>query len=305
MYYEVIPCKLFRQDCGILTYSAPDDPAITKKLKIGSIVRIPLGRQTVTGIVHQTVKSVDFPTKPIFSLLYDTPLPEHLVKSIKWLSDYYLAPLPQVAAMFLPTGIEKHRRGRVQGDNDDGHAGHVREKVDQIPLNPAQLRALQHLKTCQNTTKLLHGITGSGKTNIYLVLTKAALESGKSVILLVPEIALTSQLVQNFNQFTPEILHSRLTESERHQIWERILKNPAPQVIIGARSALFAPVRDLGLILIDEAHESAYYQENTPKYSAIRLASYMAHAANATAVLGSATPSVTDYYLAKNQNSYT
>ena len=298
MYYEVIPCKLFRQDCGVLTYSAPKDPELAKQLQPGSIVRVPLGRQTVTGIVWQIVKDPGFPTKPITALLYDTPLPKHLLDSIKWLGDYYLAPLPQVASLVLPTGIEKQRRKCPYEQCNN-------KKVAQIPLNSHQRSALQHLKDCQSTTKLLHGITGSGKTNIYLELTKETLKNHQSVILLVPEIALTSQLVQNFQPFSPKILHSRLTESERHQIWEQILANTKtnPEVIIGARSALFAPVKNLGLILIDEAHESAYYQENTPKYSAIRLASHLAKTANATCILGSATPNVTDYYLAKKQNA--
>lgn len=320
MYYEVIPCKIFRQDCGILTYSSPT------KLKPGSIVRIPLGRQEVTGIVYRAIKTVDFPTKPITKLLYDTPLPRHLTESLKWLSDYYLAPLPQVAALALPVGIEKRRRGTVQRDatnfalsedcvrptgstlaksaRNDGPDERVEESAKcSIPLNHAQRSALRCLRECPSTTKLLLGITGSGKTNIYLELTKEILKNNRSVILLVPEIALTSQLVQNFKQFNPKILHSRLTESERHQIWEQILTANSPEVIIGARSALFAPVKDLGLILIDEAHEPAYYQENTPKYSAIRLASYMAKIGNATCILGSATPNVTDYYLAQKSDA--
>ncbi len=146
----------------------------------------------------------------------------------------------------------------------------------------------------------MHGITGSGKTNIYIELAKQTLANNQSIIILVPEIALTSQLVRNFQtHFTNVILlHSAQTEAVRHHLWQKSLQSNAPQVVIGPRSALFAPVRNLGLIIIDEAHEPAYHQDQNPKYSALRLATIMAKT-----VLGSATPLVADYYLCKQHNA--
>ena len=294
MFYEVIPIKLFRQDSGTLTYSSD------LNLRPGHIVSIPLGKTSTTGIVLKKVAKVNFKTKPITKILFDEPLPPHLLKSIVWLSEYYLTPLPTVAKLALPTGIGKKRR-------DTSKISTAAEYIaPDFPLNPAQKQALAELSAIEGNTKLLHGITGSGKTNIYLKLTSDSLAAGRSTILLVPEIALTSQLVQIFSTtFHRQIIliHSRQTEAERQRIWESILTATEPLVIVGPRSALFAPVKNLGLIIVDEAHESTYFQENPPRYSALRLASFMASAANATCLLGTATPLISDYYLAKTKNS--
>ena len=175
-----------------------------------------------------------------------------------------------------------------------------------IPLNPAQKKALQALQKAPGATKLLFGVTGSGKTNIYLKMAASALSEQKSVILLVPEIALTGQLVQVFKEYfggRVVLLHSRQTEAERHLIFSGILDSEDPLIIVGPRSALFAPVNNLGLIIIDEEHESTYHQDNAPKYSAIRVASFIAKTANASLILGSATPDISDFYIATKQNA--
>jgi len=179
-------------------------------------------------------------------------------------------------------------------------------KLPLIPLNSAQKTALQSLQNAPGPTRLLRGVTGSGKTNIYLRMAADALNRQKSVILLVPEIALTSQLVQIFEQTFGErvlLIHSAQTMTERRRIWLQILTSDAPQIVIGPRSALLAPLNNLGLIIIDEAHESAYYQENTPRYAATRLASFIASTLKIPCILGTATPNLTDYYLAKTKNS--
>ena len=176
----------------------------------------------------------------------------------------------------------------------------------EIRLNAAQKIALEGLQKGPGATKLLFGVTGSGKTNIYLKMALNALQRHLSTILLVPEIALTGQLVRVFGEVFGEkvvVIHSGLTEAERHLIFEQILMAEEPLIAVGARSALFAPVGGLGLVIIDEEHEGTYYQENSPKYSVIRVASYMAGRAGASLVLGSATPSVEDYYLASRQGA--
>ena len=176
----------------------------------------------------------------------------------------------------------------------------------QIQLNHAQKNALQGLQKAVGTTKLLFGVTGSGKTNIYLKMAENALKRHSSTILLVPEIALTGQLVRVFQEIFGDkvvLIHSGQTEAERHLVFERILASDEPLIVVGPRSALFAPVNRLGLIIIDEEHEGTYFQENAPKYSAIRVASFMAKSAGASLVLGSATPTVDDYYLASRQEA--
>lgn len=295
MYYEVIPIRVFREDSGFLTYSSD------LELAPGTIVEMPLGRTKTFGIVAKKVSAVNFSTKPITRVLYNMPLPSHILKSIIWLSKYYLVPLPQAANLFLPTGLGKIRRSQKNTDS----LTHT-QKSSHILLNNAQKRALKELKSISTNTKLLHGVTGSGKTNVYLSLAKSEVMNQKSVILLVPEIALTSQLVEVFQSVFGDsitLIHSRQTEAERHRIWESIINSKSPQIIIGPRSALLSPVQNLGLIIIDEAHESTYSQENNPKYSALRLASFMASTLKISCIYGTATPLVSDYHLAKSHNS--
>lgn len=310
MFYEVIPAKLIGQShVDVLTYSSEEN------LKPGNLVLIPLRSSKIPGVVVKKVEQPEFKVKPIEKLLYNEPLPSHLFKSIFWLSDYYPNPLPSVASAILPNGLEKTRRNIVSKSRHvrgfETKLGSFRpdfssEEKSQILLNPAQKQALERIENTKTATKLLFGVTGSGKTNIYLKLAENALKAHRSVILLVPEIALTSQLVQVFEQTFKNnivLLHSRQTDRERHQIWEKVLRSEQPEIIIGPRSALFAPIRDLGLIIIDEAHESSYYQENTPKYSSTRLASQIASTLKIPCILGTATPLVSDYYLAKKMNA--
>lgn len=288
-YYLIAPAQTFHNTDSLLTYESE------QKLEIGQIVTIPLGKKTAIGIVMQECEKPDFATKPITSVLYPEALPQKLTKALNWLADYYRAPMSSVIQAALPRGITKKRRDKAE------KLPEIEKKTDN-PLNSAQQQAIKAIEESNSRTTLLHGITGSGKTNIYIELTKHALEKNRSVILLVPEIALTSQLVHNFRAHFDNIylLHSEQSESLRHQIWEKILKSKAPSVIIGPRSALFAPVHNLGLIIIDEAHEPSYIQEQNPKYSALRLAPQLSKT-----VLGSATPLVQDYYICKAHKAIT
>ena len=285
-YYLIAPAKTFHSSDNLLTYSSET------LLKIGQIVEIPLGRQSTIGIVVKNTTQPDFDTKSITKIIYEQPLPKKLVDALFWLSSYYRCPLSTVIQAALPRGITKNRRGKLL------EAPNI-TPIDN-PLNSAQRAAIRAIEENPANTILLHGITGSGKTNIYIELCARTLAKNQSVILLVPEIALTSQLVRNFQQHFKNItlLHSNLTESLRHQLWEKILTDNQPQIIIGPRSALFAPVQDLGLIIIDEAHEPAYHQEQNPKYSASLLAGKLAKT-----VLGTATPLISDYYLCKSHNA--
>ena len=183
----------------------------------------------------------------------------------------------------------------------------VQDKLDpDIPLNPAQKMALEGLQKAPGATKLLFGLTGSGKTNIYLKMALDAFKRQQSTIVLVPEIALTGQLVRVFRQVFGEnvvLIHSKQTEAERHLIFDSLLFNEEPKIVIGPRSALFAPLSNLGLIAIDEEHETSYYQENAPKYSAVRVASFLARELKIDCILGSATPEIADFYLASKLGS--
>lgn len=313
MFFEVIPTAVYRSGGGALTYRS-DQPLLP-----GHLVLIPLGKRSVLGIVLKRVKKADFPTKPITKLLHHQPLPHHLLKSILWLSDYYLSPLPSVANLVLPAGLLSRNAFKAIPSRESKE--YLPHTSSHIALNTHQKSALKALENASGTTRLLQGVTGSGKTNIYLKLTEKALKRQKSVILLVPEIALTSQLVQIFKQTFGDrivLMHSNQTLVERRNTWLNILdegmrerrvenqkdsSSQKPLIVIGPRSALFAPLSNLGLIIIDEAHESAYYQENTPHYSAPRLASFIAKTLDIPCIEGTATPSIVDYHLAKTHHS--
>ncbi len=155
-----------------------------------------------------------------------------------------------------------------------------------------------------NTFKpyLLHGVTGSGKTEVYMQLIKKALDLNKQCIVLVPEISLTPQLVSTFKRrfgSSIAILHSRLSDGEKYDEWRKVERKEV-SIVIGARSAIFAPFTDLGLIVIDEEHSSTYKQENNPLYHAIDIALYRGKTYNCPVVLGSATPTIESYTRAKN-----
>src|SRR5581483_9285107 len=151
-------------------------------------------------------------------------------------------------------------------------------------------------------TVLLFGVTASGKTEVYLDAIAHTLAAGRSAIVLVPEIALTAQVVDVFTGRFGEqvaVLHSKLSEGERHDEWRRMQAGQA-RIVVGARSAIFAPVENVGLIVVDEEHEASYKQENTPRYNAKDLAAERARLSGATLVLGSATPSLESYFASEN-----
>ncbi len=179
------------------------------------------------------------------------------------------------------------------------------EKADSLPtLTPEQETAYAGLcELCAQGkagAALLHGVTGSGKTVVYIRLIHRVLEQGKSAIMLVPEIALTPQMLETFSSYFGEqiaVLHSSLSVSERYDEWKRV-RNGSARLVIGTRSAIFAPTENLGLIIIDEEQEESYKSENAPRYHAKDIAKYRCAADNALLLLGSATPDVTSRYLA-------
>ena len=199
----------------------------------------------------------------------------------------------------------------IREEPADFHISHVRARPSpfQFEFNPAQKDALEKIVQGVAGDKfagmLMHGVTGSGKTAVYLAGMRAVLEAGRSAILLVPEIGLTPAVAADLHQvFGDEvaILHSALTHAERAEQWHRIRRGEA-RMVVGTRSAVFAPVPDLALIIVDEEHDSSYKQEETPRYHARDVAVVRAKMADAVVVLGSATPSLESYFNAK-KNKY-
>lgn len=194
--------------------------------------------------------------------------------------------------------------------------GFVRKEVEKVSRNPfvhkigvksVDLELTNEQQLAYNSIKnsgeyLLYGITGSGKTEIYMQLIEKMLKQGKSSIMLVPEISLTPQTIDRFiARFGEEeiaVLHSKLSTGERFDEWNKI-KDGKAKIIIGARSAIFAPAQNLGLIVIDEEHDESYQSEASPRYDSIEVAEYLCNKFNIPLVLGSATPSMREFYKAK------
>ena len=170
-----------------------------------------------------------------------------------------------------------------------------------VVLTPAQNKALASINSTDKTVTLIHGVTGSGKTEVYMQLIKQAIQAGKTAIMLVPEISLTPQMFKQlrgrFNELCA-IIHSGLSAGERFDEWSRLRSGEA-KIAIGARSAIFAPLENLGVIIIDEEHDGSYESESTPRYSTIDIAQIRSKYNGCKLVLGSATPSITTYMLAK------
>lgn len=196
----------------------------------------------------------------------------------------------------------------------------IEEKVERNPFLNKDIKPTKKLKLTEeqqnafnkidetinnneNKEFLLYGVTGSGKTEIYLQLIEKITQKNKTAIVLVPEISLTPQMVERFiarfGQEKIAVLHSKLSIGERYDQWNKI-KNGECKIVIGARSAIFAPIQNLGLIIIDEEHDSSYKSETNPRYNAKELAGYMAKKNNIPLVLGSATPDISTYYKAEN-----
>ncbi|MBI5402339.1 MAG: primosomal protein N' [Ignavibacteriae bacterium] len=191
---------------------------------------------------------------------------------------------------------------RVSRDHPEVYS----EEYNSVILNEEQEKVLDEIKSGLNSEEfspyLLHGITGSGKTEVYISAIREVLKRNKTAIVLVPEISLTPQLIYRFRQNFGEkigVIHSKLSEGERFDSFEKI-KNGDYKIIIGARSALFAPVRNIGIIVVDEEHDSSYKQENSPRYNARDAAIIRAKMNNAVVLLGSATPSLESYFNAQN-----
>lgn len=291
-YYEVAPNQIIRSESAIFTYASD------RELLPGQLVTIEVGSKILLGVVIRQVGKPVYATKMILSVLDVRPLPMPLVHLASWMSEYYATHLAAVLQTILPSGIQKSRRPRLAQAREQ-----IRSRTNFV-LTGEQQTAIRTIGEMVPGSALLHGVTGSGKTQIYIELAKRTLARGKSAIILVPEIALTSQLLDEINTVFTDVIvtHSRQTEAQRHLAWRDALSAAAPRVAIGPRSALFLPLDQVGLIIIDEAHEPSFKQEQSPRYSALRAASVLASQHGAKLILGSATPAVADYYLAERSH---
>ncbi len=222
--------------------------------------------------------------------------------------------LKEVGECELAPLCEKFGRGAINSLSDKGAVEIQARKITRNPfgglsgggekktLTPAQLSALESIESSDKQIHLIHGVTGSGKTEIYLNVIDGQLRRGKTAIFLVPEISLTPQMLSQLrSRFggAAAILHSGLSAGERFDEWWRLRSGEA-KIAVGARSAVFAPLENIGAIIIDEEHDSSYISESAPRYSTFEIAEMRARYNGAKLVLGSATPSVETYVRAKD-----
>ena len=276
-------------------YSVP--PELTETAVPGAEVRCPFGPRERRGFIVERMDTADRSgVKPIAGVVGATFSPE-LLRLCLWIADYYLAPIGRVLAGALPGGL-------------DGFGGSRARKQASSPLPTASLNAERpRLTSAQKDAVsavsdalgagayagfLLHGVTGSGKTEVYLECAESCRRLGRKTLVLVPEIALAHQVVAAFRARFGErvgVLHSSLAVGERRATWQRA-RQGALDVVVGARSAVFAPLPSLGLVIVDEEHDPAYKQSEQIRYHGRDTALVRARLSNAVALLGSATPSL-------------
>ncbi len=284
------------------TYEIP--PELEAEIVPGVRVTVPFGNSSQrTGYCIETSNETDVDLsilKPVTGIVKNSlSADDVLIRLALFMADEYGCTMNQAMQTVLPVKrkVGKNRR-RTDPVERMERLGTVR-KADET-LNPAQEKAVQEILSSQKPT-LLHGITGSGKTRVYIELIRRMMEAGKQTIVLIPEISLTYQTVTELTAHLGEqvaVMHSRLTAGEKFEQFEKAA-NGTISVMVGPRSAVFAPFEDLGLIIIDEEHEGAYRSDISPRYDAREVARLRADLCGAKLLLGSATPSLESYTMAK------
>ena len=332
MIARVEPLTTTRRLAGPFDYALPAAP-----VEVGSVVRVPFGRQRLDGVVVGLAGTTEVPREKLVTPTAVRPdsVPAELVELALWMAAEYcstparaltlvlppkgkprtelwaarteaplegerLTPnqralldgLPRAAGADLPALRRLEGRGLVGDHAPDAPAGAAERPQADVPVTLTPQQEIAVAAIAEGGAHLLHGVTGSGKTEVYLRAAAAALERGEGVIVLVPEIALTPQTVGRFQaRFgdTVALLHSALGEGERYDEWRRLRTGEA-RIAVGPRSAVFAPVRDLGLIVLDEEHDASYKHEGDPRYDARTVAARRIADRNGALLAGSATP---------------
>ncbi len=284
------------------TFSYFLKPDQISRAKVGVRVRIPFKNRETTGfLVRLSEVPSDQKLKEVIAIQDDEPvLNERTLRLTRWLAENYFSSWGEAIEAAVPAWVKKGKRFQ---DSVEPPLSKTKDPLER-PLTEEQKKAFIRIKEALKEEDprpiLLFGVTGSGKTELYIRAIKEVLKVGKGAIVLVPEIALTEQIRRFFSEHFGgelEILHSKLSDGERYLAWKRI-ESGKRRVLLGPRSAIFAPLPRLGLVLIDEEHEGSYKQEQSPRYHAREVALWLAREEKALLVLGSATPSLESTYLA-------
>ncbi len=298
---QVEPLTMARTLRGPFDYRLPEELR-GGTVGVGSMLVVPFARRHVLGVVvglaEESTIADEKLLAPLRALDEGPPaLPVELVALAEWIAVEYCSTIARALTLVLPPGAARRLSGRKRRKVvRSEHLPVGARRPQPPPLTSAQEQALRSLeeglRARRFEQRLLQGVTGSGKTEVYLRAAAGALEQGRGAIVLVPEIALTPQIVGRFSERfgeTVAVLHSRLRPGERYEEWRRLRTGEA-RVCVGPRSAVFAPIEDLGLIVVDEEHDASYKHEGDPRYDAREVAVQRAHASDALLLLGSATP---------------
>lgn len=307
MTIDVIPEIKTHGKEEVFSYSVPEK--LRDKIDIGSIAEIPFGKRIIRGVIAENPKSKiqitnkiqnpksKYKLKEIRSLNSSFTIPNSYIEIARWASEYYLCSLGEAIELFLPPNI-KNPREAISYKLKAKSSG-VKE------LNSEQEKVFHRLEKSLLSVKkkpaLIFGVTGSGKTEIYIKLAKEVIKRGEQVVVIVPEIILTPQTVERFEEVFADkicLMHSKISKSEKYHCYYNFYYNRKP-IIIGPRSALLVPSENIGLIIIDEEQEDSYKQEQNPKYNVVDLAEKITRINNALLVLGSATPRIETFYKAE------
>ena len=283
-------------------------PELEEEICVGCAVRVPFGkaqrrRQGYVVALEQEPKIEEELIKPIAEILQDKiPAEGRLIRMAAWLRQTCGSTMPSALAAVLP--VKDRRKRKAPETKPEGLAEDLDAIPEEMPLSDAQRRVLNAVeKEWQGEDRpiLLQGVTGSGKTRIYIDLAEKVLAEGRQVIVLIPEIALSWQTVRRFLKCFGDrvsVMNSRMSKGARYDQFERMRSGDA-EIVIGPRSALFAPFPSPGLIVIDEEQEPAFRSEMMPRYDSREVALFRKKEEGAHVVLGSATPSVDSYYRAQ------
>ena len=285
---------------SLFTYGCHDDD-----ISVGRKVYVPFAKGNrlregyVVSIEEQVPEDMIPKLKYVSSSDEDISLTDEMVRTAIWLKNRYLCRYIDAVKCFTPAGDKAKRKTRKNPfENRQGVPSEVRTLTEQQKTALTQIG--DAVEKGMHDRFLIHGVTGSGKTEIYINAAEQVLARGKNAIVLVPEISLTMQTIDRFTgRFGSEriaVLHSRLSPGERYDQWKRI-RDGSVRIVIGARSAVFAPLENIGLIVVDEEHEATYKSDHTPKYDTVEVAVKRLQDGDNQGILllGSATPSVVTY----------
>lgn len=301
LYSVAFPTKNKFEGLNTFVYSSTD------KLQLGDLALCTFGKKEMMGLVVELN-----PPKPKFKFKAITRVIERefinsaSIELLNWLSIYYAAGIGSTLELFCTTNLIK----RIYSKTDSKWLEHEitklqfrarPEETTLNKLNKEQSSAFKAITDNEKSSFILHGATGSGKTEVYLHCAKDVLEQNKSVLILVPEIGLTTQNIARFEELGAPLitLHSGQTSVARAKSWQlikQLTSESRPIIVLGPRSAMFCPIQNLGLTVIDEFHDQSYKQDSTPRYNSVIVGGMLAKVTASKLILGSATPNISDLY---------